>query len=84
MENLKANLDVAMIDGDHSYEGAWKDVELVLPHCRAGTLLIFHDTVACDEVRQVWRKCIFNRLIKPQAEYIGDKLPLGIGIGAVR
>ena len=81
---LSEKLDIAFIDGDHSYEGAWKDVELVLPHCRPGTLMLLHDTVACPEVRQVWKKAINDKLIDPKAEYVGDYLPLGIGIGTVR
>ncbi len=82
-KNLPAKLDIAFIDGDHSYEGAWKDVELVLPYCRPGTLMLFHDTVACAEVRDVWLKCINDKLIDPQAEYAGVDQPLGIGIGTI-
>lgn len=83
-EHLPGKLDVAFIDGDHSYEGAWQDVELVRPHCRPGSLVIFHDTVACPEVRQVWMKSINDKLIKPLAEYVGNQQPaLGIGIGSV-
>lgn len=81
--NLKDKLDVAFIDGDHSYEGAWQDVQLTLPFCRPGTFVIFHDTVACDEVKEVWKRCLNKGLIIPLAEYMGHERPLGITVGAV-
>ncbi|MGI8654646.1 MAG: class I SAM-dependent methyltransferase [Pyrinomonadaceae bacterium] len=81
--NLEGKLDVAFIDGDHSYEGVWQDVELTLPFCRPGTLVIFHDTIACDGVQKTWQRCAEEKLLKPLAEYIGDDRPLGIGIGSV-
>lgn len=82
-EELDEKLDVAFIDGDHSYEGAWQDVLLTHPHCRPGALMIFHDTVACPEVRTVWMKCIDEKRVQPLAEFVGEDRPLGIAIGAV-
>ena len=80
-KNLEDRLDVAFIDGDHSCEGAWKDVQLVVEFSRPGTLLIFHDTVACRGVEKVWLRCIRKKIITPLAEYIGEERAMGIGVG---
>lgn len=81
--NLEGRLDVAFIDGDHSYEGVWKDVQLVVDFSQPGTFLIFHDTVACRGVEKAWLHCIRKKIIIPLAEYIGDDRPMGIGVGRV-
>lgn len=80
-QNVEGKLDVAFIDGDHSYEGVWQDIELTLPFCRPGTIIILHDTVACDGVERAWLRGVRERRIKPIAEYIGEEKPLGIGVG---
>ncbi|MDQ3820352.1 MAG: class I SAM-dependent methyltransferase [Acidobacteriota bacterium] len=82
-ENLKGSLDVAFIDGDHSYEGVWQDIELTLPFCRKGTLVILHDTVACEGVESAWLRCTKEKLLRPLAEFIGGEKPLGIAVGEV-
>lgn len=77
-------LDVAFIDGDHTFEGAWCDVELVRPHLRPGAVVILHDTVAVDDVRRVWQLGAEEKIWHPFAEYIGGGYrPLGIGVGIV-
>ena len=82
-ENVAGTLDVAFIDGDHSYEGVWQDIELTLPFCRTGTLMILHDTVACYEVEKAWLRAIREKRITPLAEFVGDERPLGIAVGSV-
>ncbi|MDQ1560098.1 MAG: hypothetical protein QOD32_3158 [Pyrinomonadaceae bacterium] len=82
-QHLDGKLDVAFIDGDHSYEGVWQDIELTLPFCRPGTVMILHDTVACDGVERAWLRCVREKLVKPVAEYVGEERPLGIGVGTV-
>lgn len=82
-ENVEGKLDVAFIDGDHSDEGVWQDVELTLPFCRPGTLVILHDTVACYGVEKAWLRCVKEKRIKPLAEFIGEEKPLGIAVGEV-
>lgn len=77
------SIDVAFIDGDHSFEGVSADVRLVLPHCREGTLLIFHDTRACSDVDRAWLETIRSRRVFPLAEFVGEDRPLGIGVGLV-
>lgn len=70
--------DVVFIDGDHSYEGVKQDIELVLPYCTPDTLLIFHDTVACDGVGRA-----FGELLHPVANFISEDKHLGIGVARV-
>lgn len=82
-ENVAGKLDVAFIDGDHSYEGVWQDIELTLPFCRPGTLVILHDTVACYEVEKAWLRSVREKRVKPLAEFVGDEKPLGIAVGEV-
>lgn len=79
------NIDLAFIDGDHSYEGCRVDLELVLPMCRRDrpSYVMFHDTVACEGVKRVWQEAISDQRIEPVAEYVGTGRPLGIGIGRV-
>jgi len=82
--NVSTAIDVAFIDGDHSYEGVWADLRLAMAFAHPGTLVIFHDTVACDGVERAWIESTSRGLLSPLAEYIGSTHPLGIAIGAVR
>jgi cephalosporin hydroxylase len=82
-ENVGTKLDVAFIDGDHSFEGVWQDLELTRPFCRGGSLVIFHDTLACEGVERAWRKCVKQKVITPLAEFVGEEKPLGIGVGSL-
>lgn len=76
-------IDVAFIDGDHSYEGVSQDIELVRPFCRSGAWMIFHDTIACDGVERAWIDIVRRGALTPVAEFIGDEVPLGIAVGRV-
>ncbi len=75
--------DVAFIDGDHSYEGVTQDVEMVLPRCSPGALIVLHDTVACDGVRRAWEELLASGRARRVAEFIGAEKPLGIGVAEV-
>ncbi|MCL2449601.1 MAG: class I SAM-dependent methyltransferase [Polyangiaceae bacterium] len=83
-QRVEGTLDVAFIDGDHSYEGAAADLRLVSAFSRPGTLVIFHDTVACEGVRNVWQRSMRTGMIKGVAEFVGDQAPLGIGVGQMQ
>ena len=76
-------IDLAFVDGDHSTEGVWQDIELTLRFCRPGSLLIFHDTKACEGVELAWLRVAREGMVKPIAEFVGEYLPLGIGVGRV-
>jgi len=69
----------AFIDGDHSYEGVSADVQLVRPYLRPGSIVIFHDTVACEGVKRAFEEATaWAALI---ANYVGEGYrPLGIGV----
>ncbi|MFL5843419.1 MAG: class I SAM-dependent methyltransferase [Solirubrobacteraceae bacterium] len=78
------DLDIAFVDGDHSWRGVRQDVELVLPYCRPGALLILHDTRECTGVEATWLELAARRRIEPLAELVGAERPMGIGVGRVR
>ncbi|HEX8242405.1 MAG TPA: class I SAM-dependent methyltransferase [Longimicrobium sp.] len=82
-ENLPGKIDVAFIDGDHSAQGVWQDIELTLPFCRPGALLLLHDTVVCRGVEKAWIRAARERLLRPLAEFIGPEPPMGIAVGEV-
>ncbi len=81
---LKRPIDVAFVDGDHSYEGVAQDIHLVRGFCRPGSLLILHDTVAAPGVEKAWLECLRSSSMKPVAEYVGTSIPLGIGVAEIR
>ena len=78
-----APIDLAFVDGDHSTEGVWQDIKLALPFCRPGTLLVLHDTRACEAVELAWLGMIRKGIVEPLAEFVGEHRPLGIGVGRV-
>jgi hypothetical protein len=77
-------LDLAFIDGDHSYEGVRQDVDLALPFCRPKALVLFHDTVACPPVRAAWLQAVDEQRLLPLAEFVGQEVPLGIAVNMVQ
>jgi cephalosporin hydroxylase len=79
-EELAGPVDVAFVDGDHSYSGVMQDIDLVRRFLRPGSLLVLHDTVASTGVERAWLRCIRADFLRPVAEYVGTERPLGIGI----
>jgi predicted O-methyltransferase YrrM len=45
--------DLALIDGDHTYSGAKRDAEGVLPYMQRGGYIIFHDSFFADVRRAI-------------------------------
>lgn len=78
------DLDIAFVDGDHSYAGVRQDVELVLGSCRPGALLVLHDTRECAGVERAWLQLAAGRRVEPVAELVGVERPLGVGVARVR
>jgi hypothetical protein len=50
---------------------------------RLGPLTVFRGTVACRGVDLIWVQSVLEKLIRPLAEYVGDEVPLGIGVGEI-
>jgi len=74
-------LDIAFIDGDHTYGGVTADLSLVREHMQQGGLVILHDIVACEGVKRAWDELHWCDKV---AAFIGPGRPLGIGVGRVR
>ncbi len=81
--DIQPRPSVAFIDGDHSYEGVTQDINMVLPRCEPGALIILHDTVACSGVKQAWEELLASGRARRVAEFIGAERPLGIGVAEV-
>jgi predicted O-methyltransferase YrrM len=81
LEHWHTTFDVIFIDGDHAWPGVWQDVELCKPHWRTGSLVIFHDIVACGGVKAAWENGVKEGWWITLAEYVGAERGLGIGVG---
>jgi cephalosporin hydroxylase len=77
---VSGGLDLALIDGDHTYEGVRQDIELLRPFARAGTLLVLHDTAATSGAERAWRELVAAPWAEAIGEYVGRRRPLGIGL----
>lgn len=76
-------VDFLFVDGDHSYDGVWSDVQLYGPLVRAGGLVAFHDVSQTpaswtEGVARFWREFSEQRDVE---ECVVDAEP-GFGIGA--
>jgi hypothetical protein len=84
VNNLSVPLAVALIDGDHSYEGVLRDSQLVLSFAHPRTLIVYHDIIARPGVRHHWRKGAATGLFAPVAQFVDDRPgALGIGVAEV-
>lgn len=55
------SIDLAFIDGDHSYEGALKDLDTVLPKMKKGGVILCHDCRPGSDVSKALREfCVKN------------------------
>lgn len=82
--HLVGRIGIAFIDGDHTYRGVLADTRLVLRYATPGTLLVFHDTVACLGVRFHWTIGAVSGLFRPVAHFVDDRPgALGIGVAEV-
>lgn len=76
LEKLGAKYSLVFIDGDHSFEGVKKDIELVLPYLKQNSAVMFHDTVKLPEVKKAV-DC-YEEYLKPIAHFVDNKNPFGI------
>lgn len=51
--SFKFDIDFLFIDGDHSYEGAKKDIDVWLPKLRSGGILLMHDSGWAEGIQKV-------------------------------
>jgi len=58
--NSELKFDLITVDGDHSEEGAWADLQMVAPRLSEGGILVFDDIShpAHPYLIKVWRKTI--------------------------
>lgn len=55
------SIDLAFIDGDHTYEGALKDLDTVLPKMKKGGVILCHDCRPGSDVSKALREfCVKN------------------------
>lgn len=76
-------IDFLFIDGDHSYAGAKRDLELYGPFVRRDGLIAMHDIVPGREenvggVPDLWREVKASRVVQ---EFVADWAQGGLGIG---
>lgn len=75
------------IDGDHSYEGVWKDFDLLYPMLEDGGYLLFHDV--CVDKQTPWGqygvKKFWNEMIEDSAGGVEMMtFPFESGLGIIR
>jgi predicted O-methyltransferase YrrM len=78
-------LDVLFVDGDHSYEGCRRDLELYWPLVQPGGLVVLHDIVPGPSQRvggvpRVWQEI---KDAYPFQELVEDWHQGGFGIGLI-
>lgn len=57
------SIDLAFIDGDHTYEGALKDLDTVLPKMKKGGVILCHDCRPGSDVSKALREfCVKNEI----------------------
>jgi hypothetical protein len=85
VKSLDMIFDVILIDGDHSFEGVKKDIDMYSQFLNYCGYLILHDIVACPGVRDVFNELKYqflNNDFKLVGEYVSKshEKPLGIGM----
>ena len=49
-------IDLLLIDGDHTYEGAGADYDKYVPFVRKGGIILIHDICRIDGVKRFWNE----------------------------
>jgi len=76
----EAKLDAVLIDGDHSRQGILDDFRLILPHCDADTLIMFHDTSCLATARAALDDLISQKAVEVVADFADGVKPIGISV----
>lgn len=76
-------IDFAFIDGDHTYDGVRRDVEMYGPLVREGGLIGFHDILPQPDSPETQVHRLWNELRRDHdvEEFIAHDSPRKIGIG---
>jgi len=79
VENILPNkdLDFLFIDGGHDYKTVKSDFENYSHFVRTGGMIVFHDCIGLEEVRQYWDEIKYNH---KYIEIYGNENGWGIGI----
>jgi len=74
--------DLMIIDGDHRYSGVKGDTDIYLPYLNRGGYVIFHDTVACCGVQEVFNQMKEDKNLIFIKEYVSKThhRPCGVGV----
>ena len=54
--NMDKEIDILLIDGDHSYEGVKADYERYVPFVKKGGLILIHDVCNHGAVKRFWKE----------------------------
>jgi len=74
--------DLVLIDGDHSAEGAWADIENVWPLVRCGGCVVFHDITHPEHM---YLLDVFDKFVaKHKAPHQIILNPYGVGVALKR
>ncbi len=57
----KGEIDLLFIDGDHSFEGAYGDLEVWYPHIRKGGVIVMHDMAEGTTSRLAYEKFFWDK-----------------------
>lgn len=79
-ENPELDFDVVVIDGDHTYEGAFEDLRHLVPRVAPGGILIFDDIAheCYPYLLDLWRRWMSNTGLLFRSEEYGA---YGHGVG---
>lgn len=79
-------IDFAFIDGDHTFDGVRKDVQMYGPLVREGGYLGFHDILPQEESPETQVHLLWNELKEQNEvqEFIAHDSPRKIGIGLLK
>jgi predicted O-methyltransferase YrrM len=65
--NIEVKFDMVLVDGDHSYEGALKDLENVAPVIKLNGVLVFDDIY---DVRTPWLLDAWKKFLEQHKEFV--------------
>ena len=74
--------DLILVDGDHSYEGGMIDLVNVLPLCKSGGTILFHDIT---HHAHLYLEACFDTFVNNHIESIqsSEKIKYSLGIGVI-